>query len=107
MAQLQRARAVRLNMQLELCRDRRAREAFERAIEILEDSSDELLTAPAGAQVTCLCASSTFQIFLQVPLEIALSRLPPGCFIYSTGPEYVEKPSTIQHDSNAAWRGLS
>ncbi|BDA50443.1 hypothetical protein COCOBI_16-1190 [Coccomyxa sp. Obi] len=49
-AQLQRARAVRLNMQLELCRDRRAREALERAIEVLEDCSDELLTAPAGGQ---------------------------------------------------------
>ncbi|CAL8464854.1 g4389 [Coccomyxa elongata] len=50
MAQLQRAHAVRLNMQLELCRDRRAREALERAIETLEDFSDELLTAPAGGQ---------------------------------------------------------
>ena len=71
MAQLQRARAVRLNMQLELCRDRRAREALERANEILEDCSDDLLTAPAGARMSCFCASSTPCIMLHAPLRIA------------------------------------
>ncbi|EIE22823.1 hypothetical protein COCSUDRAFT_63953 [Coccomyxa subellipsoidea C-169] len=47
-AQLQRARLMYLNLELELCRDRRARQALERVVEVLSDPDDALLAASSS-----------------------------------------------------------
>ncbi len=47
-AQLQRARLMYLNLELELCRDRRARQALERVLEVLSDPDDALLAASSS-----------------------------------------------------------
>jgi hypothetical protein len=47
-AQLQRARLVYLDMELELCRDRKAKQALERVIEVLGEADSPLLAMPSA-----------------------------------------------------------
>ena len=50
-AQLQRARLVYLDMELELCRDRKAKQALERVIEVLGEADSQLLAMSSAGTV--------------------------------------------------------